>query len=69
MCIEYNGEQHYSFNKFFHKTQEDFEHRKTLDQIKIDYCKNNNISLLIIRYDEEILPVLKEQLLKLNIPL
>lgn len=60
MCIEYNGEQHYTFNKFFHKTQEDFEHRKILDQIKIDYCKNNNISLLIIRYDEEIIPILNE---------
>lgn len=68
LCIEYNGIQHYEYTEYFHKTPENFEYRKTLDQIKIDYCKNNNISLLIIRYDEEILSVLKEQLLKLNIP-
>lgn len=69
LCIEYNGIQHYEYTEYFHKTLEIFEYRKAIDQIKIDYCKNNNIPLLIIRYDEEILPILNEQLLKLNIPL
>lgn len=53
--IEYNGKQHYKFIEFFHKTEERYEEAKLRDQMKIDYCKHNNISLHIIRYDEDIL--------------
>ena len=46
-CIEYNGEQHYKSFSFFggidklNKTQEN-------DIIKLNYCKTNNINLIII---------------------
>ena len=52
--IEYNGEQHYKYIDFMHKTQENFELSKTKDQLKIDYCDKNNIPLCIIRYDEDV---------------
>ena len=52
--IEYNGEQHYKYIDFMHKTYELFELSKMKDELKIDYCKNNNITLHIIRYDEDV---------------
>lgn len=49
MCIEYNGFQHYhvgcgwnDYNKLLST--------KRHDKIKIDYCYNNNIKLLVIPY-------------------
>ena len=52
--IELHGEQHYfpfTFNKESNKQKEEnFLHRKYLDQLKEDYCIKNNIPLLIIRY-------------------
>lgn len=49
--IEYNGLQHYekpngSWENSFQKTQ-------AYDKKKIDYCKQHNIELRIIRYDQE----------------
>ena len=41
--IEYNGIQHYRFTKRFHKTEEDFIDSKYRDNLKIEYCINNNI--------------------------
>lgn len=53
VCIEYDGEQH--FNKFsFEKDDKKLNERKLRDKIKNDYCKNNNIPLYRIRYDENI---------------
>ena len=52
--IEFNGKQHYNKDGFMHKTEEDFALRQLMDKMKIDYCKNNNIPLHIIRYDEDI---------------
>lgn len=37
--IEINGEQHYIFSKFFHKTKEDFEDCKYRDKIKKKYAQ------------------------------
>ena len=51
MCIEYDGQQH--FEKWYSgDTDEDLNIRKLRDQIKTDYCKNNNINLLRIKYDK-----------------
>lgn len=62
LLIEFDGWQHYHMtNK---DTQETFQLRKTRDQIKTDYCKNNNIDLLRISYLERdnIEEILKEHL-------
>ncbi|MDY0268807.1 DUF723 domain-containing protein [Trichloromonas sp.] len=52
-CIEYDGEQH--FKKYrFEKDDSNLNIRKLRDQIKTDYCKNNNIQLIRIKYNENI---------------
>jgi len=47
--IEYNGEQHYNFVKFFHRTKKGFEQQLLRDQIKRDFCKSNHIRLLELK--------------------
>jgi hypothetical protein len=50
-CIEYNGKQHYYASSKFGGEGE-FELTKTRDQIKIKYCMDNSIPLIIIKWDE-----------------
>ena len=54
LCIEYDGEHHYKpvyYSKYKTNTAEkQFEYRKKNDQIKNNYCKNNDIALLRIPY-------------------
>jgi len=53
-CIEYDGKQHFEPNDFFggiYSYLKQVEH----DEIKNEYCKNNNIRLIRIRYDENII--------------
>jgi hypothetical protein len=47
-CIEYDGEQHFEANKFF--GLKSFELTKLRDEIKNEWCKNNNITLIRIPY-------------------
>lgn len=57
VCIEYQGGQHYfPVEKF--GGQEQFELQIKRDKIKSDYCKQNNIRLLCVKYDEDINEVL-----------
>ncbi len=57
MCIEYNGIQHYKSINFF-GGKEALEYRQHNDVIKTKYCTDNNITLLCIRYDEDVEEVL-----------
>jgi len=50
IAIEYQGIQHYKFSKYFFKTEEDFEKRRKSDAIKVEICKNNGITLIVIPY-------------------
>lgn len=52
MIIEYNGKQHYESIDYF-GGEKAFEIRKKHDEIKYEYCKTNNIKLVIIPYWEE----------------
>lgn len=66
LCIEYQGEQHY--RPFYHKSmnkengQKSFEKQQLHDQIKRDYCKSKGIRLLEIRYDEDTISKLEEEI-------
>lgn len=62
VCIEYDGEQHYRPIDFF-GGQEGFMKRQHNDNIKSDFCLNNNIILLRIRYDDDITTVLDKFLI------
>lgn len=53
LCIEYHGEQHYKILRNNYLGNESvFKIRKIRDKIKGEYCKNNNIKLLVISYLE-----------------
>lgn len=57
ICIEYDGEQHFKIsrlNNMTHKNAElEFENQKYRDNIKNEFCKNNNIKLIRIPYWEK----------------
>ena len=48
ICVEFDGMQHYAKNKSESIYYD--EHIKTRDDIKTNYCKNNNIKLIRIKY-------------------
>ena len=52
LLIEFQGEQHYNYVDFFHKTDDKFVERIIYDSVKRAYCEYHNIPLLEIRYDE-----------------
>jgi hypothetical protein len=49
ICIEFDGEQHYTPIDFF-GGKKGLYYRKKLDNIKIKYCQNNKIKLFRIKY-------------------
>lgn len=56
-CIEYDGEQHFKPVRFDKNNsrgtpQERFEKTKYRDELKNNYCKNNNITLIRIPYTD-----------------
>lgn len=50
IAVEYNGEQHYKFNKFFHSNKEAFENQKYRDYMKREMCLKNGIKLIEVPY-------------------
>lgn len=48
IAIEVQGEQHFRFISFFHKTQDDFEKRKKHDKEKKDLCYGKGIRFIEI---------------------
>lgn len=51
-AFEYHGYQHYIYPNWFHKTEDKFLQSKQRDKDKEQYCKDNNIKLIIIPYTE-----------------
>ena len=52
LLIEYNGKQHYKWNKTFQKSLHDFHKQLHHDWLKRRYARDNNINLLVIPYWE-----------------
>lgn len=50
LLIEYQGEQHEKYHKYFHRTKRDFLIQNEHDKRKREYSKDNNIKLLEIWY-------------------
>jgi len=46
IAIEYDGDQHYEFNEFFHKDMNGYIESKKLDSKKETFCKENGIKLI-----------------------
>ncbi len=57
ICIEYNGIQHYKPIEYFGGSEK-FNYQLIRDEIKKEYCRNNNILLIIIKYDVDLYDVL-----------
>lgn len=53
LCIEYQGEQHFRPLDYF-GGEESFKKGIERDNIKRNYCKENNIRLIEIRYNEDV---------------
>ena len=51
-CIEYDGIQHFEVRKHFHENEESLKERQRLDNIKTQYCLDNDIKLIRISYLE-----------------
>jgi hypothetical protein len=54
ICIEFNGRQHYVPVIKWGGVNE-LEKIKYRDKIKMEYCRNNNIPLIIIKYNDNII--------------
>ena len=51
LAIEYNGQQHYQYSKFFHKNGEiDFQKQLQRDKFKEQKCKEHGIRLISVPY-------------------
>jgi hypothetical protein len=58
ICIEFNGRQHYEPLDYFGGNKRFIEQQKR-DKIKMEYCLNNNIPLIVIKHNENINSILK----------
>jgi len=65
VCIEFDGEQHFIFPNYYHKTKQDFKDKQLRDKIKTEYCEKNNIKLIRIPYwdKDNITEILNKELL------
>lgn len=48
LAFEHQGHQHYKYIPFFHKSIEDFEYRKELDERKKEICEKRGVNLICI---------------------
>lgn len=59
VCIEYDGKQHFEPIDFFGGI-EGFKETQKRDEIKNLYCRNNSITMLRIKYDQNIKNILDD---------
>ena len=52
LAVEYNGKQHYVYNRHMHQNSRDkFYNQQYRDLIKKDLCEKNNVKLIVVPYD------------------
>lgn len=61
--IEFNGEQHYRPIEWF-GGEDQFKKQQARDEELRQYCEDNNINLIEIKYDEDVWEILNEKLCK-----
>ena len=64
MCIEYDGKQHFQIIEHF-GGEKRLKETQIKDKIKTEYCINNNIQLIRIKYNQNIEYILKDKLFSL----
>jgi hypothetical protein len=51
LAVEYNGAQHYHFNKMMHRDSRDrFQNQQYRDYIKMNICRDLGIDLIVVPY-------------------
>ncbi len=50
LAVEFQGRQHYVYDKHFHKSQEDFYEQLERDRIKQELCTQHGIRLITVPY-------------------
>jgi very-short-patch-repair endonuclease len=61
ICIEFDGRQHYIISEYFGGI-ENYNNISKRDKIKTKYCLENNIKLLRIKYNENIIEKINENI-------
>lgn len=54
LAWEFDGQQHFTYTKHYHKTKKGFDESQRRDTIKDKYCKDQGITLIRIKYNEEV---------------
>ena len=54
MGIEVNGQQHYKYVPYFHKSKAGFLQAKARDRAKAEWCELNEITLVQLRWDDSL---------------
>ena len=52
VVIEVHGQQHYEYNKFFHKGRADFLRSLNRDEAKEEWCKINSFKLIVLKHSD-----------------
>jgi len=55
LLFEVQGRQHSEYVSHFHGNRQGFLETKRRDNLKIQYCQENDLDLITINYDEEII--------------
>src|SRR5690242_16532731 len=50
LAIEYDGQQHYKYNKYFHRNEEGYLKQRYRDEFKKYACKKNGVRLVKVPY-------------------
>jgi hypothetical protein len=64
LAIEYDGEQHFKEVSFYNKEENSLLNLQEKDKLKDKLCKEHNITLIRVRYDEDLTPELVKNKLK-----
>lgn len=54
IAVEVHGQQHFKYIPFFHKSLAGFAKARGRDRDKIEWCKVNDIELVVLRFDEDL---------------
>ena len=51
LAVEYNGVQHYKYNKMMHRSHDHFLNQKYRDDMKMRMCKDAGVNLITVPYN------------------
>lgn len=54
LLFEIQGRQHSEYVSHFHGDRQGFLETKKRDNLKVQYCQDNELTLIVINYDEKI---------------